>query len=99
MLKCLQGGSTSLQAAVGVRARWSTGHRVSQEQLALRQVDGQQFEGGMFARWDLGTSEQGKGLVGTSAKQFGRHGEEELVDEVVRDQGVVEAGPAFDHEG
>jgi len=33
-----------------------------------------------------------------SAKQFRSHRKEELVDELTRDQGVVETGPAFDHQ-
>ena len=74
------------------------GQRIPQEQLIFGQVDGHQFEGRTVACCESGTSEQGKGLGRGSAKQLGRHGEEELVDEVARDQGVVETGSAFDHE-
>src|SRR5215217_3510658 len=81
------------------RPRRSSGQRVSQEELTIGQVDRNQVEGWTVAGCERGTSEQGKGLVRGSAKQFRRHGNEELVDEVTRDQGVIETGPAFDHKG
>jgi hypothetical protein len=56
-----------------------------------------QVEGWTVASGERGTPEQGKGLVRASAKQFRRHGKEELVNEVERDQGVVETRPALDH--
>src|SRR5215203_6840642 len=62
-------------------------------------MDGHQLEGGTVTGWDLWTPEQGRSLGRGPAEQFGCYGEEELVDEAARDQGVVETGPAFDHDG
>src|SRR5215210_2006562 len=61
-------------------------------------MDRYQVEGWTVASGERGTPEQGKSLVRASAKQFRRHGKEELVNEVERDQGVVETWSAFDHE-
>src|SRR5215208_2718178 len=57
-----------------------------------------QVEGWTVASGERGTPSQGKSLVSASAKQFRRHGKEELVNEVERDQRVVETGSTFDHE-
>jgi hypothetical protein len=61
-------------------------------------MDRHQVEGWSVASGEHGTPEQGKGLVRPSAKEFRRHGKEELVNEVERYQGVVETGAPFDHE-
>jgi hypothetical protein len=60
-------------------------------------MDRHHLEGWTVAIGECGTPEQGKGLLRASAKHFRRHGKKELVDEVERDQGVVETRPALDH--